>query len=228
MPSKYQFNKNIFLDETNNSFYLLGAYMTDGCINDKKHHLSFSLCSKDKDWLEVIKNIISPEKPIFNKLNCFTLENSNSEVMNWLISYGCKPRKSLSLKIEKDIPEQYLADFVRGLIDGDGSISISSYKKIKNNKEYFYTKTSVYLCSASIDFLNQVKNLIPISINSTLIEVNQQPSKIRETVIVPKNPFYRLQLNDSHAKKFLNWLYYPGHELSMNRKYLKVKEIVYS
>jgi hypothetical protein len=126
---KYIVNTNVFLHENDLSFYLLGAYMTDGHINDKKHHLNFNLSSKDFDWVELIRNLLSPQKPIYSskKSECYSIELSDIESMSWLISYGCGPRKSKTLVMARTIPLTYYPDFIRGLIDGDGCITTCQY-----------------------------------------------------------------------------------------------------
>ena len=45
-----------------------------------------------------------------------------------LISLGCTPRKSLTITFpsERQVPQHLQKDFVRGYIDGDGSIMINT------------------------------------------------------------------------------------------------------
>lgn len=219
--SKYEFNSNVLLNNDDTSYYLLGAYMTDGCISTRKHHRSFSIASMDTEWIEAIRDLLSPTKPIFEskKYNIKTLENSNDKCMNWLISYGCTPNKSKTLKIEKEIPEQYYRDFIRGAVDGDGSINYCDYNKYKNGKTYTYKKTSVYICSASEQFLLSIKDMIPKNINCQLVNCGKRDGGTlngRKVIATCNN--YRLCFNDSYAKLFLQWIYYPDHKISMKRK----------
>lgn len=223
---KYFVNTNHFLDENDISFYLLGVYMTDGNINTTKHHLNFSISSKDKRWLESIRDLIVPNKPIYNKQgNCFSLEASNIEVLNWLINYGCIPRKSLTLSINKPIPIQYQRDFLRGVVDGDGSMSIAPYIKKKNNKIYHYNKKTMYICSASRIFLEQIKEMIPNNINCYLYNYGKIDSIINDKIVIAKNDIYRLAFNDGYAKKFAEYLYYDNHAMSLERKYQVAKRM---
>jgi len=226
--SKYIVNKNIFLSEDDLSFYLLGAYMTDGNICDTKHRISFSLSSKDKEWIEAVRNFIAPNKPIYSSKSseCYIFDTSNIEGMNWLISFGCSPRKSKTLEIVGDIPEKYHPDFIRGVIDGDGSISTCKYKKkLKNDKENWYDKTTVYICSASRIFLEQIQKMIPENINCNICKVTQKDSFIRGRKVSATCDQYRLAFNDSNAKKLLAWTYYTDNKLSMIRKQEKAESI---
>lgn len=114
---KYNTNHLILLNEDDISYYLLGAYITDGNVEKKKNSYS-----KDFDWIESIKNILSPDRPIYSKLNkLFTLKISDIKTYNWLLSKGCIANKSISVKFP-NVPENYIPDFIRGCIDGDGCI----------------------------------------------------------------------------------------------------------
>jgi len=226
---KYEIFPNVILDETATSFYLLGALMSDGHIIDSPRSLAIGISSNDKDWLEDIRNLICPDKPIYNhKDNCFTFEFSHAECMNWLISYGCTPRKSLTIRLEKPIPETFIPDFIRGLVDGDGSVNCVKYKKVKpNGKTYWYHKVSTYICSASKEFIDDLYRLIPSEFNALICPCKTKASIIRGKPIIPTVEFnYRLAFNDQNALKFLQWIYYPGHELSLNRKREKAQNIL--
>lgn len=210
---KYIVNTN----EDSLSFYLLGAWMTDGWLSDKKSNVYFGIGSKDNEWVESIRNIVCPEKPIYKHksgLYCY-FKASN---MDWFVSLGCTTKKSKTLKIEKNIPKEYHRDFIRGAIDGDGSLSSSSYKKVKNNKTYYYKKHTVYLCSASKMFLEQVQDMIPSDIRCNLFNCGKPKGKIKDRTIIGKCDVHRLIFNDSNALKFTKWIYYQNNDLSLCRK----------
>lgn len=225
---KYAINPNVILDETATSFYLLGALMSDGHINDAPRSLSVSITSSDKDWLEDIRSLICPDKPIYNKENCSTFEFSHAECMNWLISYGCTPRKSLTIRLEKPIPKIFIPDFIRGLVDGDGSVNCTKYKKVKpSGKTYWYNKVSTYICSASLGFIEDLHRLIPSEFNALICPCKTNDRTIRGRPVKSNVEFnYRLTFNDQNALKFLQWIYYPDHKLSMNRKREKAQNIL--
>lgn len=209
---KYKVNSSAFLNEDNLSFYLLGAYMTDGCINGLKTQIT----SNDEEWLIDIRDKICPNKPVKNRLTskAYDLYISDTDVTNWLISYGCVPHKSLTLSLKKDIPKEYIPDFIRGLIDGDGSVSFFDY----NNHGYISKRISVYLCSASESIIDQVKLLIPKNITSYKNIREPTNSKIGDTIIYSSSSQYKLQFYNYEAQKFLQWIYYPNNPLSLKRK----------
>lgn len=100
--NKYKYNLQTFYNLDHISYYILGAFMTDGCVyisKDRPNRKYVTLTSKDKDWLEIINLYICPEKPILNHgKNCFRLMYCSTELAEWFISHGCGPHKSLTLK----------------------------------------------------------------------------------------------------------------------------------
>lgn len=118
-----KYNLQTFYNEDNISYYLLGAFMSDGCVYKRKNRPNskiVTLTSKDKDWLELINNIICPDKPILKHgKNCYRLMYMSSDLGTWLESKGCSSAKSLTLQFP-NIPSKYLSDFIRGCWDGDG------------------------------------------------------------------------------------------------------------
>jgi len=221
---KYTINRRVFLNEDELSFYLLGAIMSDGNICDIKRSKAIGIGSKDLDWLTLIRNEISPNKPIYKKTETHHfLKISDIESHNWFKSWGCTPNKSLSLKMP-EIPTKYLPDFIRGYFDGDGSISLSNYKKIKNGKTYNYPKLGCYICSGSEKFISKL--------NTILNDVGFYPCKIRtksgNSMVNGKyiKPGYtwRVSFSDQSAINFTNWTHYDGHKISMPRKLKKIQE----
>jgi len=220
---KYQVHREAFLREDAVSFYLLGAYMTDGCIYGSQTLIS----SKDDDWLMQIRDHISPDKPIHKDKgrNLYNFRFNDTTSSNWLISYGCTPRKSLTLSLTKEIPSEYIRDFVRGMIDGDGSVCFFDY----HNRGYDRTRVSVYLCSASEAIIDQVKEMIPSEFRVHKYTKMNKPDKIymiRDHVVKNPAPQYILQSYNSNAQQLLQWLYYPGHVLSLPRKYEKAQQAI--
>lgn len=210
---KYTYNVNTFYNEDAISYYLLGAFMTDGCVfKHTKSSKSYraNIVSKDEDWLISIREAICPQLHIAKKKkNIFELRIYNQEIVKWLIAKGCVPRKSLILQMPK-VPHQYLPDFIRGCMDGDGCISISNYKKKDRKKTY--QKIISYISSSSLKFILSLNNLI--GIKNSFVTIKPGTGK----KIKYKNPHYRLIFNDSRARKFLSWIYYPDHKLSLKRK----------
>lgn len=215
---KYKVISEIFLNETADSFYLLGVYMTDGWL----HNLKVGLSSKDKDWLAIIRDNICPGKPVYRKKKGTITELviNDIDVSNWLISYGCTPRKSLTLSLKKKIPSEYYPDFIRGMIDGDGCITIYTNKGKSN--------LTVYLCSASKRIIDQVEIMIPnhIVCHQYVRPLSRKKRSLNGQTVIERHPQHKLNFTGVMAQKILEWLYYPGHLFSMPRKLKRAKKAI--
>ena len=215
--------------ESNFAYYFLGAFVTDGHMyNSSKRTYVYQsiLTSKDKDWLEIINRQINNNGYITNsnRDNCSYLKFYGKHVYDWLYNHGCTPRKSLDLKIP-NIPSIYMKDFIRGCIDGDGSISIADYQATKNQKTY--KQLSVYLCGASCDFIKSISNILnELNFEHSFVTPKLKSSKIGNRIIVAKNPIYRLQFSGfKRGVKLLEWLY-DNNELAMLRKKQLAKQAI--
>lgn len=109
--------------------YWLGFIMADGCCF--KNKLSIGLKGEDKPHLEKFKLFInSPNKiSAYNVLlnsktfSVCSFTVTSKELVEDLLLYGVTEKKSNTLNPAlENIPEIFLKDFWRGVIDGDGSI----------------------------------------------------------------------------------------------------------
>lgn len=202
---KHKYNLEVFQNYDDLFYYLLGAFLTDGNVSIGPHHNKFQMTSKDIDWLNNIAKIINC--PIYpTKDGHGNLTINSKLICKILIEYGCVPNKSLSLGIPI-IPDYYLRDFLRGCMDGDGSISISS-------------GLQCYLCSSSLNFIKQLNSILDAkNIKHGFCEIKKTPYTLKNgKTITPKNKHYRITFSNNSATKFLQWLYYPDHKISMPRK----------
>ena len=217
----YNYNLDIFRRKKNIFYYLLGVFLTDGNIFPINNTYVIQVTSKDKDWLINLQKIIGcalyPTKDGHDNLTI-----RSKEIGKILLNNGCLPNKSLSLEVP-NIPRKYLPDFIRGCIDGDGSIGLYKNKK---NKEI----TQCYVCSSSLEFLKQIQIILNIeSIKSNIYEIKKKPYTMKNgKTITPKHKHYRLVLSKTPTIKLLRWAYYPLHCVSMPRKNLIAQSIIQS
>lgn len=223
----YTKTKEILFAENELSYYLLGAFITDGnVIQDKSRTNSFkiSLASKDKDWLELIRKELGGEGNLREtKNNQYELRLYGKQIYDWLVQHSCTPKKSLSVKMP-DVPAQYLKDFLRGCMDGDGSISITRYKATKNKK--IYKTISTYLCGSSYDFILAISHkLNELGFIHNLLTIKPVDGNINGQIINSKNKHYRIQFSGyKRGLPYLTWLYLDS-KISMPRKQKLFKEI---
>lgn len=126
--------------------YVLGFFAADGCMYHSAnggystggYYTVFN--STDLQLLQTtqsligIRNKIEAEKrPAPHKTKYF-IRIVNKQLYVRLSQLGMTPRKSLTLSFPK-VPEEFLADFVRGYLDGDGCVHFGGYKR-KDSGQY--------------------------------------------------------------------------------------------
>lgn len=126
VPQNYfSINDRFFSKWSPKMAYVLGLLMTDGCISKvKKGSYKVSLCLNDKDLLDkVLDTMCSNRSAKASKYQAglYVFMVGREKLAKDLMGLGMKPRKSLDLEFP-DVPSKYLADFIRGIFDGDGSV----------------------------------------------------------------------------------------------------------
>jgi len=130
----YYVNHEYFKTESHSMYYILGFITADGNIHNKRHYLAIELQLGDEEVLKFILEEISPKQNILyytHKDKRNNKEHKSCKIAIYsktikedLINIGIVPNKTkegIFIDVEK-IPEEYFYDFIRGLIDGDGSI----------------------------------------------------------------------------------------------------------
>ncbi|MFJ5769854.1 LAGLIDADG family homing endonuclease [Psychrobacillus sp. NPDC093180] len=144
-PRKNYVNEHYFKVWSHEMAWVLGLLVTDGHINKGTHTINFS--QKDERILQLIATYLEADYVLapYGKTKKTPTLIVNSKIMKEdLAILGITPNKSLTVPFPK-IPTEYLASFVRGVIDGDGWVE---------NRGYSTTVTS-----ASLEFANALLNL---------------------------------------------------------------------
>jgi len=155
----YRKNK-VSLVWNNNFAYVIGVIATDGNLSSDLRHIVIT----SKDY-EMVKNCRKSLK-IVNKFSrtarggskdkkYYMFQFGDKNFFNFLLDLGLTPKKSKTIS-ELKIPQKYFGDFLRGCIDGDGSISISNHPESK------HPQYKVRLCSASKKFLDWIFKMCKI------------------------------------------------------------------
>lgn len=113
--------------DTEAKAYFLGLIITDGCIHSAKGRsplLAISLQEQDLYILERLKAELNINKKItFDGRGCAELQVYSKKMVADLRKYGIKERKSLCTILPQNIPSEFHQHLIRGILDGDGSIS---------------------------------------------------------------------------------------------------------
>jgi hypothetical protein len=134
--------------------YIVGLLVTDGNLSKDGRHIIFR--SSDYDLLETFKCCLSLHNKIslsknngYAKKPSYRLQFGDVQLYKWLLAIGLTPNKSLTIS-EIQVPNEYFRDFLRGHLDGDGTILtyIDNYNIYKEHK-YTYIRLYLKFISAS-------------------------------------------------------------------------------
>lgn len=147
---KIPFNENVFdTIDTEEKAYWLGFLYADGYITSKSNQVGLSLSIKDINHLKKFNSFLNysgglniseshqfGSKEKFNKngelLQMVRTVITNKHLWDALNTKGCVPNKSLILKFpDKSIfkDESLIRHFIRGYVDGDGTLGIYPHSK---------------------------------------------------------------------------------------------------
>ena len=119
-------NEHYFKTWSPEMAYILGYVLADGCIIEGTYKgysgsLKLGVQTRDIDILEKIKKQLKSEHKISIVKGAAHLGIASQTIVNDLKSLGIIYRKSLRENVPT-VPHKYKKDFIRGVIDGDGSI----------------------------------------------------------------------------------------------------------
>lgn len=150
------------------SAYILGFYIADGCISNNKFIIA--LQEQDKEILEKIRDIMSP----ITKLNLTKERVNKSGIIThpmYKFAFACKHiterleelgygkgKTEKEKTIKNIVPYEYMWHFIRGYWDGDGCISASETIKKVNGKEYHHTNIGFTIISKDKNILEEINN----------------------------------------------------------------------
>ncbi len=213
---KPKFNENIFdIIDTEEKAYWLGFIFADGYIETPKPNMkyTFEIClsCKDKHHLEKF-NIFMQHKNMNIKVYTHLDKIANKERTNarWIVAnkhlwntlnnLGCTPQKSLTLKFP-NIKEELKRHFIRGYIDGDGTIGYyGKYNTV--HCECIGTYDILYNMFTSLNFIPRIFN---------------KPKRYKKETMF-------FTMSGSKAKEFINYIY-KDCNIYLDRKYQKYIEI---
>lgn len=154
VPNKKEHKSDYFkVIDSEVKAYILGYIVADGSIEEsvrkdrpsKLVRLRFGCISEDDDILKLIQKEIAP----YNKLRYYQPKQSNHKQVTILqicdkelvtdlkTLYNIQSKKTYDVNFEfPNIYKQYERDFIRGFIDGDGSIGDKHFSMICNSPKF--------------------------------------------------------------------------------------------
>ncbi len=191
-------------------YYGIGLLATDGSLSSDGRHIEFT--SKDIELVKKFKKAFHLKNKIGKKSRCnesqkkyYRVQFGNIELYRYFIRIGLHPDKSLTLG-SLDIPRLFFPDFLRGVIDGDGSIGFFKHPESQ------YKQFRIRITSASQDFLEWL--------NTKLESYLKLKGKIITNSTALDLCFYK-----ENSFKIVNYIYNSDASLCLRRKYNVAKLI---
>lgn len=189
-----------------NFSYAIGLIATDGNLSKDGRHIIFT--TKDEDLASLFIKSLNIECKITKKTRdkskikkYFVVQFSDVNFYKFLLKTGITPKKSKTIK-KVLVPDDYFRDFLRGCIDGDGSISIFKHKESKK------PQLKIRLASASEKFLLWIQKNIK----------KQLKTKGGYIWKDKKKNVYTLTYGKEDGGKILIFMYYSKEVVCLERK----------
>lgn len=191
------------IDWSPNFAYVIGLIASDGNLSSDGRHINFT--SKDYELILYFQSTLCLNNKIGKKGRggskekiYFVIQFGDVLFYRFLNSIGLTSNKSKSIG-KLNIPGEFFFDFLRGCIDGDGSISTFRHP------ESIHPQLRVRLCSASREFLEWI---------------HAETQKRGITGYINKTrSIFSLIFAISSSKKLLSRMYYIGFGHTLSRKY---------
>lgn len=162
--------------------YVVGLIATDGCLVNTGRHVSFT--TSDRQLMETFLSCLGRDaryRTTKTRLgsDLYRIQMGDVALYRWLTSIGLTQRKSLTLG-SIEVPDALLFDLVRGLLDGDGTISnFVHHPTVKTYPGYEYERLLVKFCSASRAHLEWLRSRLEgaIGIHASIRRARPRPGR---------------------------------------------------
>ena len=127
LTKKHRVYTEIFPENDESLGYICGLIASDGCLPRKYKQVSITLHEKDRKTLEWVSRqlVLEPKKLQQSNQPKVTFNATAHMLRDFLERMGIGPAKSLNIDVDlKDKSEDFKWAFLRGVIDGDGTINV--------------------------------------------------------------------------------------------------------
>ncbi len=199
--------------QKNNLSYLAGLIAADGHISKDN---GIEIYIKDKKFVKLINKKIKKisKKPIkiYNGKGCKKLIFFDNSIIKQLITkYNLtKGKKCNKLIFPNKINKIEKINFIRGFVDGDGSIYIDKRKRY--NKIYFYPR--IEIASQSKNFLKSISNFLN-TLGITCGKITKKTRCFRFRIYSKNVILFLNKIGFNHPKKILSYPIPPGVEAAV-------------
>ena len=186
---------------------------TDGNLSRDGRHLV--LKSKDRDLLETFRSCLGITASITRSRSgggrwYWQVQWSDTVLYGWLTGIGLTPAKSLTLGT-LGVPDEHFADFLRGCIDGDGSIRVYTDRfHAPKHPKYVYLRLVVSLVSASPSFVSWMRE--------TIGRLRGPRGSVSATQRAPGRRLWCLKYGKRESLELIDWMYHASDVPCLARK----------
>jgi len=207
----------LIVQDSEFKYYFLGMIAADGWISRDSSRVELTLKEGDKEYLEIIRRNVT-DRPLIYKEDqkAYRLSLEDNQIKNELMRYINCYDKTHNLVFPNGIPDNFIKDFLRGYLDGDGTIGVKvSYRKVEGiRKSYPGIRLRILGTKAFLyGYAQTLKRL-------GLVNFIREPSKKGSEDV------YIIEYAFASAERILKWLY-EGSNFYLERK-KKVYELITS
>ena len=193
------YNINFFREWSEDLAWLVGIVLSDGHVSNPKlssKYIRIKMC--DSDVIYKIRDMIDFQGnigvfiPTKGHKTSYSITVSGKEVWNFFVNLGMNSDKSHTAIFPQNVPKEYIHHLIRGIFDGDGSITIIKEKYI-----------SCRICGTE-KVVNSIRNFLDI----------------HSTIHSNSTVNFIVQYTGDRAVKFMEYIYKGASESNrMDRKY---------
>jgi len=216
MPRHKLPDKNF--DWTTNLAYIIGLLTTDGNLSKDGRHIimrssDLQLLDTFKKCLHLTNKIAQSKNDGWAKKPRYRIQFGNVQLYRWLLKIGLFPAKSYIIGPLK-IANQYFSDFLRGHLDGDGSIiTYKDYYNVFKNPAYIYTRLYICFRSASKNHIEWLRKKTTKLYNIKGSIAEQKPRRKEQSTSI-----WILKFAKKESIRLLHRIYYKDNLPCLKRK----------
>lgn len=171
--------------------YICGLIASDGNLGKDGKTISLELSREDSSVVEWISSLVlntpTPlrESHRVGRVPTVVFRRQLPLLYQYCLDMGITPKKSLTLDVNLEgKSEEFLWHFLRGVIDGDGCISVGTQDRPSNS--------SIRIASASLTFLETLQSIFGGTITKQSCYMLQFKGKLSKQLALklPVNPEY--------------------------------------
>lgn len=195
--------------------YAVGLLVTDGNLSNSGRHIVMR--SAEIPMLETFKTCLDLQNKIGSTTRKdgrthFRVQFGNVQFYDWLLRIGLTPAKNLTIGAI-NVPDWVFPDYLRGCIDGDGSIQTYSDKyNYYKGRNYITKRLFIRIVSGSERHIVWLQNKIQYLTKLHGAIIRRPPPDEK------RSSLWELKFAKKESMKLIDWIYYDPSVPCLQRK----------